>query len=164
MKLAIIDLGTNSVRFDLYEVVVKEQLVKTARLHRAKEMVRLGDQVFIDRRITSEAIERTISAFERFRNVTQKHGTDQVIAFGTCALRDAKNRKDLLDQLEDRTGFKVEVISGDQEAELIALGVLENENLPDDPFMLVDIGGGSTELTLCHGTVSYTHLTLPTSG
>ena len=146
MRIAVIDLGTNSVRFDVYEV---KELGEVRRLHREKQMVRLGDGLF-DRGVLSEpAIKRTVDAIDSFSKRIKQLGVSDVRAFATSAVRDSKNPQDLLKEVKSKAGIQIEVISGDQEALLIAKGILNNEVTPSGVFALIDIGGGSTEVSIC---------------
>jgi len=147
LRLAIIDLGTNSVRFDIYRVSHKG----AQRLHRSKTMVRLGDDVFKTGKLTPEAMRRAAVAFLKFKKILRLHKTDRVVAFGTSALRTATNSAEFIRQIELKTGIQVRVISGREEAELIAKGIQANIDIPRGTYALVDIGGGSTEVSICSG-------------
>jgi len=148
MQVGIIDLGTNSARFAAYQIHSRN---RTTELCREKRMVRLGDTVFLEGKLDRGAIKRTIKAFRRFRGMIDDLRVERVFAVATCALREAKNGKKLLRLIEAETGIKVRIISGQEEAELIARGILTNEDIPSAPFALIDIGGGSTEISLCRG-------------
>lgn len=148
-RLAIIDLGTNSVRFDVHELQASGA---TRRLHREKLMIRLGQNVFLKRRLDRTAVQRAIKAFEHFAQVARRLHASRIVAFGTSALRDARDRDALIAQIRRRTGIQLRVLSGREEAHLIALGVLTLESqaraLPKR-FVLIDVGGGSTEVSVC---------------
>jgi exopolyphosphatase/guanosine-5'-triphosphate,3'-diphosphate pyrophosphatase len=146
LKLALIDLGTNSLRFDIYRVGEGESPV---RLHREKMMVRLGEEVFLTGQLTRGAQMRTLQAMRRFRTLADRFGVNRVVAFGTCTLREAGNSPQFLEEIRTQTGITVQVISGEQEAKLIALGVLSLDPRAIGKVALVDIGGGSTEITVC---------------
>lgn len=148
MRVAIIDLGTNSVRFDVHSISEKG---KTKLLHREKLMIRLGQGVFLKGKMDPNASHRALHAFEHFQHVAASLKCRKIVAFGTSALREAQDGPALVEHLRQRTGIDVRVISGKEEAKLIALGVLENESLPRGTFALVDIGGGSTEISICRG-------------
>jgi exopolyphosphatase/guanosine-5'-triphosphate,3'-diphosphate pyrophosphatase len=154
MRIAIIDLGTNSVRFDIHHLGPKSQL---RRLHREKIMVRLGTGIFLNGKLDSNAIRRTLQALGRFKRIADQYRVKKIIAFGTSALREAADRDRFLSEIHARTGIHIRVISGAEEAHLIARGILAGErkkrrfNRLKDPFALVDIGGGSTEISICHG-------------
>jgi exopolyphosphatase/guanosine-5'-triphosphate,3'-diphosphate pyrophosphatase len=162
MRIAIIDLGTNSVRFDIVQTqssrksnirtrTGKPNKVRFQRLYREKLMIRLGQNLFSGGKLDPRAIHRTLEAFEEFKKTSRRMHVTEVLAFGTSALRDASDADDLLAEIQKKTGIEVKVISGEQEAQLIALGILANEN-PEHlkgTVALIDIGGGSTEISIC---------------
>jgi exopolyphosphatase/guanosine-5'-triphosphate,3'-diphosphate pyrophosphatase len=148
MRVAIIDLGTNSVRFDVHSLAPSG---KARLLHREKLMIRLGQGVFLKGRMDPAAIERTVEAMEHFRSIASGLRVRKIVAFGTSALREASDSAALVESVRKRAGIEVRVISGKEEAKFIARGVLANETLPKGRFALVDIGGGSTEISLCRG-------------
>ena len=145
MRTAIIDLGTNSVRFDIHEFRRNSQVVL---LYREKIMVRLGQDVFTTGKINPEAAQRTLNAFLKFRRISQLLHANRVIAFGTSALRDAQNGRYFIQKIYQKTGIPLRVMSGKEEAKMIALGILKNEKALSERFALVDIGGGSTEISI----------------
>lgn len=162
MRIAIIDLGTNSVRFDIVQTqssrksdirikTEKPNQIRFQRLYREKLMIRLGQNLFSGGKLDPRAIHRTLEAFEEFKKISRRMHVSEVLAFGTSALRDASDAEDLLAEIQKKTGIEVKVISGQQEAQLIALGVLANENpeLLKGTVALIDIGGGSTEISIC---------------
>jgi exopolyphosphatase/guanosine-5'-triphosphate,3'-diphosphate pyrophosphatase len=148
MRIAIIDLGTNSVRFDVHTLGEKGG---PRLLHREKLMIRLGQGVFVKGRMDPSAMTRGLQAFEHFRKLGQEFRVQKIVAFGTSALREAQDSHHFVELVREKTGIDVKVISGAEEAKLIAVGVLANEKPPRGPFALVDIGGGSTEVSLCQG-------------
>ncbi len=114
-------------------------------------MVRLGQGVFTEGRLNREAIRRTLHAFVSFQRTAKEFRVDRIVAFGTAALREASDGHRLLTAIRERAGIEIRVISGLEEAKLIAKGVLTNETLPKNRFGLIDIGGGSTEISVCRG-------------
>lgn len=149
MRIALIDLGTNAVRFDVVDVSSDGT---ARRLHRERLAVRLGEGVFQSGRLGKAAMGRTLAAFESFQKTCRELNVGRVTAFGTSALRDSANSDVFLSLLKRRTGFDVRVISGKEEARLIAQGILAHEERDaKDITALVDIGGGSVEITLCRG-------------
>lgn len=153
MRVAIIDLGTNSVRFDVHELRGSK---KSKVLHREKMMIRLGQGVFLKGKIDKQALARTLHAFHHFRRILDDLNVRKTIAFGTSALREASDAPAIVTRLKEDTGIDIKIISGSEEANLIARGILENEKIPSNRFALVDIGGGSTEIAICRGkTVEY---------
>lgn len=149
MRVGIIDLGTNSVRFDVHQIGPAQRV---ERLHREKLMVRLGQDVFLTGKLNPDAARRTLQAFESFASTARDLHVNKVIAFGTSALREAADSAKLLERIRKKCGIEVRVISGDEEARLIAQGVLGHEKAPKGLFALVDIGGGSTEISVCRSS------------
>lgn len=149
MRVAIIDLGTNSVRFDVHQIGPGG---RARQLHREKLMIRLGQGVFLQGKLDREAARRALHAFGSFRQTASDLQADKIVAFGTSALREASDGEKLLSTIRSRTGIDVRVISGVEEAKLIAVGVLRHEREAlKGRAALVDIGGGSTEITVCRG-------------
>ena len=144
MKLGLVDLGTNSVRYDAYAIEGGQPL----RLHREKRMVRLGDGAFESGRLTETALARTAAALSDFAAINARLGIKNLVAVATAAVRSAGDAA-ALERLQHALGAPIQVLSGDDEAALIADGVLHSgEHLPSGAYLLVDIGGGSTELNL----------------
>jgi exopolyphosphatase/guanosine-5'-triphosphate,3'-diphosphate pyrophosphatase len=148
LKLGLIDLGTNSVRYDVYELKGGQ----AKRLHREKRMVRLGDGVFEQGRLSETALARTAAALAEFSALSRHYRVDKTRAVTTAAMRGAADAGPALARLQAALGQPLEVLSGPDEAALIAEGVLGTEaRLPAGSYILIDIGGGSTELSLCKG-------------
>lgn len=148
MRIATIDLGTNSVRLFVHELLRDGSVNE---LYYEKSMVRLGEGVFERGTLSSAASERTIRALHKFQLKIKKSKVDYLRAVATSALRVATDREDFLEQVFEETGIEIEVISGKKEAQLIAKGIVSNLILPEEPVLLVDIGGGSTEISMCYG-------------
>ena len=119
-------------------------------------MVRLGDGLFKAGRLNKAAMLRTLYAFEEFERKIKLWKIQRVVAFATCALREAGNSEGFIAELKEKTGIKVKVISGREEARLIAEGVLRNQELPQGYFGLIDIGGGSCEFSFCRRKLQLT--------
>lgn len=159
MRLAIIDLGTNSVRFDVHEIGEGK---KRTLLHREKLMVRLGQGVFLTQKLDPTSFRRTYESFFRFSRIARELRVEKTIAIGTSALREAKDGERLLHAIRKKTGIDVRVISGNEEARLIARGVLDNEKrIKGSKVGLIDIGGGSTELSICQNHELKSFISLP---
>ncbi len=148
MRVGLVDLGTNSVRYDIYELGARGK-VKT--LHSNKEMIRLGHNVFSTGRLDPKAIRRLLRSFRDYRSLTEDYGVERIAAFATSALREARDGQRVKKLIHHETGIRVRVISGNEEARLIALGVQNNERRCRGRYTLIDIGGGSTELIVCRG-------------
>jgi exopolyphosphatase / guanosine-5'-triphosphate,3'-diphosphate pyrophosphatase len=145
MRIAIIDLGTNAIRFDIHQIGRS----RIKRLHRERLTIRLGKGVFITGKLDPETRDRALQALKAFKRIIQKLQVDRTLAFATCALRETDDREDFVKKAKQQAGIRIHVISGAEEARLIALGILSNEDLPRGAFALVDVGGGSTEVSLC---------------
>jgi len=148
MRVAIIDLGTNSVRFDIHQIGPGGELKS---LHREKLQIRLGQGVFLTGRLDHGAIRRALHAFESFQTTARALRVEKIVAFGTSALREASDSDQFLKRIKTRTKINVRIISGEEEARYIAEGILANERDLKGNFALVDIGGGSTEVSVCKG-------------
>ena len=152
MRLAVIDLGTNSIRFDVHEISSNRKgLVQHRRLYREKTMVRLGQDLFSAGKLSTEGKRRTLEAAHSFKETMDALHVDKIVAFGTAAVRDASDGEIFLKELEEKTGIHFRMITGAEEASLIAKGILHFEKNPSGIFALVDIGGGSTEVSICKG-------------
>lgn len=142
-RFAILDLGTNSVRLDIYQLFEDSNY---ELLHRSKTMVRLGQDVFTTGVIQSDACARCFDALSDFHRQCQEFGVTDTIAIGTCALREAENSSDFVKQVKKRFGYKIQIISGKEEAELILLGIQKDPLSAFGVYGFIDIGGGSTEM------------------
>ncbi|MCB0418204.1 MAG: hypothetical protein H6617_01130 [Bdellovibrionaceae bacterium] len=148
MRVGVVDLGTNSVRFDIYDI---NKTGRTRNLHRQKQMIRLGDSVFSTGKVGTSAATRLVELIEDYQYEAYQFKVERLVAYATSALREATNRRQILRLIHERTGIEVQVISGKQEAQLIASGILAKEKRCEGTFGLIDIGGGSTEITGCQG-------------
>jgi exopolyphosphatase / guanosine-5'-triphosphate,3'-diphosphate pyrophosphatase len=141
--LAAIDVGSNSCRLKIARI--ENHRLKT--LHEDREVTRLGSTVFETGMISPEAMARTLSALKRFYKAVQQAAPDRVRAVATAALRDARNAQAFVAWVKSETGWDLEVISGLEEARLIHRGVMR-ETGTQGRCLLIDLGGGSCEITL----------------
>ncbi|MBD2743158.1 Ppx/GppA phosphatase family protein [Coleofasciculus sp. FACHB-1120] len=144
--LAAIDLGTNSLH--MVVVQIQPKLPAFSIIAREKDTVRLGDRDKKTGNLTPAAMERAIAALRRFQGIAKSLNAEQIIAVATSAVREAPNGRDFLKQVESDLGLLVSLISGQEEARRIYLGVLSGMELNNQPHIIIDIGGGSTELIL----------------
>ena len=144
MRLSSIDIGSNAIRQLIVEIR-PDGAWKVLKKHR--EMIRLGTDVFDDGLIHVNTQKRLILAFKRMARLNRKFKVDRSLAFATSAFRDAKNRKLILTAIYKFSRIKIKVISGRKEAELIRRAVQKSIGLDDRHCLLIDIGGGSVELT-----------------
>ncbi|HLJ55404.1 MAG TPA: Ppx/GppA phosphatase family protein [Chthonomonadaceae bacterium] len=140
---AAIDIGTNSIRL---AVVRNEDGDKTNTLAIQREVVRLGEGEFETDEMTDDAMKRGALVCTRFAEAARGFGASEIIAFATSAVREAENREEFIDRVRNEAGIEVRVISGMEEARLIWLGVSSGIDLRGRTGMLIDIGGGSTEV------------------
>lgn len=146
-RVAAIDCGTNSIRLLVADVDVEAGTLQD--LDRRMEVVRLGQGVDRTGRIAPEALARTLDAAQRYGAVCAELGVERIRFVATSASRDAENRADFVDGVRAALGTEPEVIGGEEEAALSfrgATGVLAGRH--PGPFLVVDLGGGSTELVL----------------
>jgi exopolyphosphatase/guanosine-5'-triphosphate,3'-diphosphate pyrophosphatase len=144
---AAIDIGSNSCRLAIASV--QQHRLKT--LHEDREVTRLGESVFETGVISPESMAGTIKALKRFQKAVQAHVVDKVRVVATSAMRDARNSEAFRAWVKSTTGWNVEVISGLEEGRLIHLGVVTHETGARGRCMLIDLGGGSCEVTLSEG-------------
>ena len=142
--LAAIDIGSNSCRLKVARVVQHSLRV----VHEDREVTRLGASVFESGLVSPDAMAATLRALKRFSRAVQEHGANKVRAVATAAMRDARNARAFLAWVRDETGWEVEIISGLEEARLIHRGVVNNEPRTSARCLLIDVGGGSCEVTL----------------
>jgi exopolyphosphatase / guanosine-5'-triphosphate,3'-diphosphate pyrophosphatase len=144
---AAIDIGSNSCRLAIASV----QAHKLKTLHEDREVTRLGESVFETGVISPEAMANTIKALKRFHKAVQAHIVDQVRVVATSAMRDARNSEAFRAWVKSTTGWNVEVISGLEEGRLIHLGIVTHEAGARGKCLLIDLGGGSCEVTVSEG-------------
>ena len=143
---AAIDIGSNSCRLKIARVVAHQ--LKT--LAEDREVTRLGASVFESGLVSPEAMAATLRALKRFQRAVQSHGVDQIRVVATSAMRDARNAAAFQAWVKAETGWNLEIISGLEEGRLIHLGVMSNETGTGGRVLLLDLGGGSCEITLSH--------------
>src|SRR5919202_6508225 len=140
--IAVVDLGTNSTRLLVAEVVDG----RVRELVRRSTVTRLGEGVDGSGRLAPAAIERVLDVLAGYRDLIDEHGAEAV-AVATSAARESANRDDLLGPMRDRFGIEARTISGDEEARLTFLGATAARE-GDAATLVIDIGGGSTELVI----------------
>jgi exopolyphosphatase/guanosine-5'-triphosphate,3'-diphosphate pyrophosphatase len=141
---AAVDIGSNSVRLKISRLT-GHRLVE---IHEDREVTRLGQSVFRTGILSPDALALTVKVLRRFHRAVQKAGAESVRVVGTSALRDARNSQAFLEWVRSATGWKVEIISGLEEARLIHLGLVSNLRFNASPMLMIDLGGGSCELTV----------------
>lgn len=158
-KLAVIDIGTNSIHMVLADILPDASYKIVDRF---KDITRLGDGAFATRRLSEEAMARGLEVLNTLATLARNKGFDRIEAVATSAVREARNGGEFVDQVAKQTGVTIRVISGAEEARLIYLGVKNSIALPEAPTVIVDVGGGSVELILGNrdGLIEVNSLTL----
>lgn len=147
-RVAAVDIGTNSVRLLVAEVDGESpREAKVVPIDRRMRITRLGQGVDRTRALAPEAIERTIAVLGEYRGALDEHGVTGVRATATSAARDSSNRDEFFAAARDALGITPELLSGEEEAALSFLGATADLDAPG-PYLVVDIGGGSTEFVL----------------
>jgi exopolyphosphatase/guanosine-5'-triphosphate,3'-diphosphate pyrophosphatase len=141
---AAIDIGSNSVRLK----IARLQGGRLKEIHEDREVTRLGEGVFNSGLLSPEAMTETVRVLRRFHRSMQECGSDSVRVVATAAMRDARNSRAFLEWVRSTTGWTIEIISGLEEARLIHLGIVSAGRIAAGSVLLVDVGGGSCELTL----------------
>lgn len=147
-KIAAIDVGSNAMRMIVGEV---DEAWRVNTLENIRLPVRLGQDVFSKGYLEPGTIQRAREAFLRFRHITETYNVQQMRAIGTSAVREASNSDLLIDEIRNTSGIELEVISGEEEARLIHQAAVHALNLRDKRTLLIDIGGGSVEVTIVMG-------------
>ncbi|MEA5472457.1 Ppx/GppA phosphatase family protein [Spirulina sp. 06S082] len=144
--LGAIDIGTNSIHMVIVEI--DPQLATFTIVAKEKDTVRLGERDRKTGKLTPEAISRALEALQRCQALAVSFNAQHIFAVATSAVREAPNGGEFLKQVDNELGLQVNLISGQEEARRIYLGVLSGMEFGQNPYIIIDIGGGSTELVL----------------
>ena len=146
MTFAILDFGTNT-----FNLLIAERMDGSFKiLHTSKQPVKLGRGGIQVNRITPDAFERGFVAIANHMETVRSYQVDHIRAFATSAIRNAVNGQEFVDQVKERFGFRVRVVPGKREAELIYKGVRQALPMNEKKVMILDIGGGSNEFIICN--------------
>ncbi len=150
-KYAAIDIGSNAIRLLISTVTTPEDkpthFKKTSLI---RIPIRLGSDVFVNKRISDANYKRMLKAMESYKLLMELHQISKYRACATSAMRDAENGDQLAKEILDKTDINIEIINGDDEAAIIAATDLHDLINTDSTYLYVDVGGGSTELTVYH--------------
>ncbi|HVZ40460.1 MAG TPA: Ppx/GppA phosphatase family protein [Candidatus Kapabacteria bacterium] len=145
MILSTIDIGTNTI---LMVTLARDEGGTVRVLGDEHEIARLGKGVDASRTILPEAFDRVADYLNRYVEIATGLGAERIVAFGTSALRDARNQSEFIAAMHERTGLEITVLSGEDEAELTFKGALSGMNPGEGRYGVLDIGGGSTEIAV----------------
>jgi len=145
LKLAAIDIGSNSIKVVVVESSAGDSFNVLAS---DRETVRLGQETLVNKHISNAAMQRATDCLKRFRSLAEDHGSEQVVATATAFLREADNSAEFVRVIEQKTGLRVDVLSGIEEARLIGLAASHGCTEKGVTSLNIDIGGGSTEISI----------------
>ena len=151
-KLAAIDIGSNAMRLLInyvYEMPGENPVFNKTSIVRMP--IRLGEDVFIHKKISDKNVSRLTDAMKAYRLMMDIYGIEHYLAYATSAMREAMNGREVTRKIRKKTGINIEIIDGNTEAELIFATELQNFILDENNYLYVDVGGGSTELTIITG-------------
>jgi exopolyphosphatase/guanosine-5'-triphosphate,3'-diphosphate pyrophosphatase len=145
LKLAAIDIGSNSIKLAVADAADSQSF---AVVTREKEVIRLGHETLRRERLSRNAIDRAITCIQRFKTIAETHQAKTIVAVATAAVREAHNASQFIKEVEQQTNLRVEILSGIEEARLIGLAAAHGCSLQGATNINIDIGGGSTEISL----------------
>ncbi len=148
MKFAAIDIGSNAIRLLITEVLETGSGVKYKQRLFVRVPIRLGEDVFQQQKISDEKAENLIKALSSFKILIELFGVKTFLACATSAFREAENGKKVVEKIKEQTGIKLEIIDGKREAEIIYTCHVAEKLNHNKSYLYVDVGGGSTELTM----------------
>jgi exopolyphosphatase/guanosine-5'-triphosphate,3'-diphosphate pyrophosphatase len=148
VKFAAIDIGSNAIRLLIEEVHSDGDNYHIEKVSLTRVPVRLGEDVFTNGKISKEKIRQLIKTMRAFWYLMDVHNIEYYRACATSAMREAKNRKSVIDRLKKEAYIDIEVLSGDEEANLIFENYFAQNINHKGNYLYIDVGGGSTELTL----------------
>ena len=157
MRVAVVDIGTNSTRLLLADV---EPDGSVSELLRQSRVTRLGAGVDSGGALSPEAVERTCAVLSDYRALIDSHGCDANLAVLTSAVRDASNGAAFTERVRRDYQLDARTLSGDEEAALTFLGAMSDRELSPEPTVVIDIGGGSTEFVVGHDHTAGFHVSL----
>src|SRR5260370_17103702 len=145
MKIAAIDVGSNSIKLVVVDAAASDSL---AVLAREKEPVRLGHDTLREERLCRDGMGRVVDCIKGFRAMAEARGAERIFAVATASVREARNSAQFIKEVERKAGVSVEVLSAIEEGRLIGLAASQSCAGPGTSMLNVDIGGGSTEISL----------------
>jgi len=145
LKLAAIDIGSNSIKLAVADAADSDSF---AVVTREKDVIRLGHETLAKGRLSRSAIDLAIACLQRYKTIADTHRADQIVTVATASVREADNAAQFINEVGKQTGLRVEILSGIEEARLIGLAAAHGCSLKAATNINLDIGGGSTEISL----------------
>jgi len=146
--IAAIDIGSNSLKLAIAQAAASDSFTIISQ---ERERVRLGHETLKTHRLSTQAINLSADAIAKFRSIAESRNADSILAVATASVREANNAAEFVSEIKRQTGVTVEVLSSLEEARLIGIAAAQNCNFNKGALMNIDIGGGSTELSLMQG-------------
>lgn len=148
MRYAAIDIGSNAVRLLIADIIENNRLVSFKKTTLIRVPLRLGDDAFLDQRLSDKKTNDLIKTMQAFRNLMDVYKVTDYAAYATSAMREAKNGNEIVTAIKDAADVNVEIISGQTEAKIIYGNHTEQDIDKSKNYLYIDVGGGSTELSL----------------
>lgn len=146
MKLAAIDIGSNAVRLQITKVIEYDHIITFKKLEYVRFPLRLGHDVFTEGKISDFNVDRFNKLMTAYKNLIDLYEIDGFYGCATSAMRESENGREIIDRVKEKLDLSIEIISGEEEADLINKVILQS--LDDGHYIHIDVGGGSTELNI----------------
>lgn len=146
MKVAAVDIGSNAIRLQVSKVISYEGRYNFKKLEYVRFPLRLGHDVFNSKSISAKSEAKFMKLMEAFQILIELYEVDDYYICATSAMRESKNGHEIVEKVREKLGFKINVIDGNKEAELINRAIIQH--LDEKKYLHIDVGGGSTELNL----------------
>ncbi|RKR83161.1 exopolyphosphatase/guanosine-5'-triphosphate,3'-diphosphate pyrophosphatase [Mucilaginibacter gracilis] len=148
MKYAAIDIGSNAVRLLIANVVDNNGSFSFKKDTLIRVPLRLGDDAFLDRRISDKKIAEMVKTMQAFKNLMDVYKVNDYRAYATSAMREAANGPEIVARIKEQTGLEIEIVHGEKEANIIYSNHIEQSLDKNKNYLYIDVGGGSTELSI----------------
>lgn len=148
MRLASIDIGSNAIRLLIKNIIPFEGSVQYQKESLIRVPIRLGREAFTDGEISPEKHRKVLKTMEGFRLMMDVYDVENFSACATSALRNASNGPEIVEEIRQKTGIEISIISGQEEAQILYSMDISNQIDPENPCLYIDVGGGSTEISL----------------
>lgn len=148
MRYAAIDVGSNAVRLLIADITKSEKGFGFKKNTLVRVPLRLGDDAFLDHKISGKKTEDLIKTMIAFKNLMDVYQVTQYLACATSAMREAGNGKEVIKKIKQQAAINLEIIEGEREANIIYANHIEDNLAPNSSYLYIDVGGGSTELSI----------------